>query len=215
MSEPHDPGRDADYAAAGFGGSLGFGIHPALLIIDFAMAYFERTSPLYAAVDAELAVTVALRDAADAAGVPVIFTRVEYTDNGRDGGLFYRRLPRVLACFDAGNPLAELHPRLTPAPADTVITKHFPSAFFGTDLAPILHARGIDTLVVTGVTTSGCVRASAIDALCHGFIPIIVRDACGDRDAAVQAANLFDLQAKTGEIVESAVVIDYFKALCS
>jgi maleamate amidohydrolase len=205
-----NPARDADYAAAGFGGALGFGARPALLIIDFAMAYLTPGSPLYAGVEAELETTIALRAAADAAGVPVTFTRVEYSPGGPEGGLFYRKLGHVLQCFDAGNPLGDFHPRLVPRAGDSVITKYYPSAFFGTDLAPQLHQRGIDTLVIAGLSTSGCVRASALDALCHGFIPVIVADACGDRDPAVQAANLFDLQAKTADVVTSAEVLRYF-----
>ena len=93
------------------------------------------------------------------------------------------------------------------------MTKHFPSAFFATGLAEQLHAEGIDTLVITGLSTSGCVRATAVDALCHGFIPLVVEDAVGDRDATVHAANLFDLRAKTAEIVTSADVSTYFALL--
>ncbi len=204
---------DTDYAAAGFGGALGFGAHPALLIVDFGMAYLTPGAPLYAGVEAEFATTIALRAAADAAGVPVIFSRVEYSPGGAEGGLFYRKIPHILGSFDTGNPLADFDPRLSPRATDTVITKHYPSAFFGTDLADRLRQRGIDTLAIAGVTTSGCVRATALDALCHGFIPLIVRDACGDRDPAVQAANLFDLQAKYADVVESGDVMRYFAGL--
>jgi maleamate amidohydrolase len=202
----------ADYAAAGFGANLGFGTSPALIIIDFARAYLEPTSPLYAGIEAELAVNIRLRATADAAGVPVIFTRVDYPPGGREGGLFYRKV-KALACFDHDNPLADFDDRLRPRATDMVVTKYYPSAFFGTALAPTLHAMGIDTAVITGLSTSGCVRATALDALCHGFVPVVVADACGDRDPRVQAANLFDLQAKYADVVGSAAVEGYFAGL--
>jgi maleamate amidohydrolase len=212
-------GRDAgdlqgDYAKAGFGGSLGFGKRPALIIIDFAMAYLVKESPLYAGVESELESNIRLAAAARETGVPVVWTRVEYQAgaNGLDGGYFYRKV-KALKCFDAGNPLGEFHPRLSPQAGDLVITKQYPSAFFGTHLAPTLHAMGVDTCVVTGLSTSGCVRATSLDALCHGFIPIVCRDASGDRDARVQEANLFDLQAKYADVISEAQVIDYWRSL--
>ena len=194
-----------DYAAAGFGLTLGFGTRPALVIIDMAMAYFVPSSPLYAGVETTLAPTIALAAAARAAAIPVIFTRVEYV-HPAEGGLFRRKIA-ALACFEAGNPLGDFHESLRPQPGDIVITKHFPSAFFGTSLAAMLSAQQVDSLIITGLSTSGCVRATAVDALCHGFAPIIASDAVGDRTAAVHDANLFDLQAKTADIVASEALV--------
>ena len=201
-----------DYAAAGFGGTLRPGTKPALILIDFALAYFDRDSPLYAGVETERASAARLRSAARAAGVPVIFTRVEYSADGHEGGVFYRKIT-ALKCFERGNPFGDFTPELTPLPGDEVVTKHFPSAFFGTGLAEHLHARGIDTVIITGLSTSGCVRASAVDALCHGFIPLVVTDAVGDRDAGVHTANLFDLGAKTAELVSEAQTLDYLASV--
>lgn len=212
MPERHVTDLDADYAAAGFGGALGFGERPALVIVDFAMAYLEPGSQLYAGVEAELEINIALAEAARSARAPVVFTRVEYHAGGVDGGWFYRKV-RALRCFDAGNPLGDFHPRLKPRDGDIVVTKQYPSAFFGTPLASTLHALKIDCCIVTGLSTSGCVRATALDALCHGFIPIVVRDACGDRDARVHEANLFDLAAKYADVITSAEVIAHFAAL--
>lgn len=189
-----------DYARAGFGASLPPGTAPALVVVDFAMAYLDPASPLYAGVEAVLDANVALVATARTAAIPIIFTRVEYAPGGREGGLFYAKV-KALACFDRGNAWGAFHPRLTPAPGDLVVTKHYPSAFFGTDLASTLHALRVDTVLVTGLSTSGCVRATALDALCHGFVPIVVRDCVGDRAAAVHEANLFDLQAKYAEVV--------------
>ncbi|QMW21680.1 isochorismatase family protein [Sandaracinobacteroides saxicola] len=211
---PEGEGRSllADYAAAGFGASMGFGRRPVVIVVDFALAYLDRASPLFADVEDALAVNVALVAAARAAGVRIVFTRVDYAEGGLEGGLFYRKV-KALACFDRGNPWGGFDPRLEPAPGDVVVTKHYPSAFFGTSLASMLTAMGVDTAIVTGLSTSGCVRATALDALCHGFYPIVVRDACGDRSAAVHEANLFDLQAKYADVVGSEVVMDYLRGL--
>lgn len=200
----------ADYRAAGFGGTLPWGTKPALLLVDFAAAYYIRSSPLYAGVEDARTAAAELADAARAAGVPVIFTRVEYVpgDPARNGGLFYRKIA-ALSCFDAGNPLGDFTPELAPQTGDIVVTKQYPSAFFGTGLADMLRSKGIDTLVITGLSTSGCVRASAVDALCHGFVPLVVRDACGDRDRAIHEANLFDLAAKTADVIGLADALAY------
>lgn len=203
----------ADYARAGFGGGLGFGDRPALVIVDLARAYLDPESPLFlAAGDAALIASRNLADAARAAGLPVIFTRVVYQPGGADGGLFYRRV-RSLACFDEGNPLGDFDSRLTPLPGDHVVTKQYPSAFFGTPLATTLHVLGCDSCVVTGFSTSGCVRATALDALCHGFRPLVVADGCADRDPDVHRGNLFDLGQKYADIVSSSHVLERFAAI--
>ena len=206
--------RDRDYASAGFGRSLGGGARPALLLVDFARAYFEPTSPLFADVEAERSVAILLRDAAARSGAPLVFTRVEYVpgDPARDGGHFYRKIA-ALTAFDTGNHLGDFTEALCPRTNDTVITKQYPSAFFGTDLAKALRARDVDTCVIAGLTTSGCVRATALDALCHGFIPLVVADACGDRDRATHDANLFDLAAKYADVISSTEAIAYFEGV--
>lgn len=201
-----------DYAKAGFRGRLGFGSHPALVIIDFALAYLEEGSPLYAGVEDTLASCERVLEAARAAGIPVIITRVEFHPGGVDGGVFYRKVA-ALACFDRGNPLAELAPSLKPEPGDIVVTKQYPSAFFGTSLASTLTSLGIDTLIVTGVSTSGCVRATALDACQHGFVPVVVRQAVGDRSEAVHEANLFDLDAKYADVTDEDEVLDYLSRI--
>jgi maleamate amidohydrolase len=145
--------------------------------------------------------------AARAANVPVIFTNVVFQAGGLDGGLFYRKVP-ALKCFDAGSSLGAFPPTLQPGPGELVISKQYASAFFGTSLASTLTAQGIDTLMITGLSTSGCVRATALDALQHGFAPFVIRDACGDRHAAPHEANLFDLQAKYAEVVSEARALE-------
>jgi maleamate amidohydrolase len=201
-----------DYRAAGFGGRLEPGARPVLLLIDFARAYFDPASPLWAGVEAARASAARLHMAARAADVPAVFTRVEYSADGHEGGVFYKKIA-ALSCFERGNPLGDFTAELAPMIGDEVVTKHFPSAFFGTGLAEHLKARQIDTVVLTGLSTSGCVRASAVDALCHGFVPLVVTDAVGDRDPGVHAANLFDLGAKTAELVSEAQALRYLEGL--
>lgn len=205
---------NADYTGAGFGQQLMPGERPVLLLIDFARAYFDRDSPLYAGVEAARASAARLHLAARAAGVPVVFTRVEYSADGHEGGVFYRKIA-ALKAFTTGNPLGRFTPELEPLPGDTVVTKHYPSAFFGTGLAEAWHAAGIDTVIITGLSTSGCVRASAVDALCHGFVPLLVTDAVGDRDARVHEANLFDLGAKTAELLSERDATAYLESVAS
>lgn len=202
---------NSDYEAAGFGGTLVPGTRPALILIDFARAYFDRDCGLYAGVEAQRAAADKLADAARAAGVPVVFTRVEYRTPA-DGGQFYRKVP-ALKAFDTGNPLGDFTPELSPQPDDIVITKRYPSAFFGTDLAERLHMAGIDTLLIAGLSTSGCVRATTVDALCHGVVPLVVEDACGDRDRGVHDATIFDLRTKYAEIWESSESLVYLQRL--
>ena len=205
---------EADYAAAGFGQGLMLGPRPALLMIDFARAYFAPESPLYAGVEAARDAAAQVLAAARDHGVPVFHTRVEYQPGGADGGMFFRKIA-ALTVFEAGSPLGDFESPLEPAPGEAVITKQFPSAFFGTDLAVRLNSAGIDTLVICGLSTSGCVRASAVDAICHGFVPVIVREGVGDRLSAVHEANLFDLAAKTAELRSLAEIITYFEGVAS
>lgn len=202
----------ADYRGAGFGQGLAPGKAPALLMIDFARAYFAAESPLYAGVEAVRDVAAGVLAAARARGVPVLHTRVEYEPGGANGGVFYRKIA-ALQVFDRGSPLGDFEPPLLPAPGEAVITKQYPSAFFGTDLDARLKAAGIDTLVICGLSTSGCVRASAVDAICCGYVPLVVEDGVGDRLDSVHRANLFDLAAKTAEIRPAAKIIAYFEGL--
>lgn len=187
-----------------FDGHLHPGAAPALLVVDVVMAYLEPTSRLYAAAEKALACNERLVAATRSAGVPVLFTNVEYQAGGADGGLFYRKVP-ALEAFLKGSSLGAFPPTLKPAVGELVITKQYASAFFGTSLASTLRAMGIDTLLITGFSTSGCVRASALDALQHGFAPFVVSEACADRHPDPHNANLYDLQAKYAEVIDEAV----------
>ncbi|HEX5400683.1 MAG TPA: isochorismatase family protein [Pseudonocardiaceae bacterium] len=193
----------ADYRDSGFGGRLGVGRRPAVLAVDIVLAYLVDGSPLRAPVEAAVAASARLVAAGRAAGLPVVFTRVSYRPGGVDGGLFMQKIPS-LRVFEEGSPLAAFPAEPAPRPGETVVTKQYASAFHGTSLAATLTATGVDTLFICGLTTSGCVRASATDALQHGFRPLVVADACGDRDERIQAANLLDLEAKYADVLSLA-----------
>ena len=206
MTQPEKTDLGADYQQAGFGGSLAFGRRPALVIVDFVRAYIEPGSPLYAGCESAFESAKRVLAAARKAGIPVIFTGVEYEPGGVNGGIFYRKVG-ALKVFERGSRLGEYCDGLEPRPGEWLLLKQYASAFFGTTLAPTLTAQGIDTVIITGVSTSGCVRATALDACQHGFIPFVVRDAVGDRDPRPHEANLFDLQQKYAEVVGEAAII--------
>jgi nicotinamidase-related amidase len=206
----------ANYARAGYNTQLPPGQRPALVLIDLVGAYFFEDSPLYggAGCAAALQGATQLLQAARDAGIPVIHTNVAYQPGGRDGGVFFRKVP-ALAHFEIGR-----HPKhaafaagVEPVSGETVVTKQYASAFFGTSVAATLTALGVDTLLIGGVSTSGCVRATAVDACQHGFIPWVVREAVGDRAREPHDANLFDLQAKYAEVVGLDRVMTYLTDL--
>jgi nicotinamidase-related amidase len=203
-----------NYARGGFGGSLPFGRRPALLVIDFVRAYLVPGSPLYAGVEGARDACIDLLAACRAAKLPIVHTNVVYQPGGRDGGVFFRKVP-ALSCFESGAKpeLAAFAEGLEPLPGETVISKQYASAFFGTSLASTLTALNVDTVLIAGLSTSGCVRASAVDCCQHGFVPVVVRDAVGDRAPGPHEANLFDLQAKYAEVADLATVRRYLASL--
>jgi len=194
----------------GFGGKLEFGQRPALLVIDFVKAYLIESSPLYANVEPVRAACEQLLRMCRTAQIPILHTNVAFHPGGRDGGVFFRKVP-ALRCFERGaSPeLAEFATGLEPLPDEPVFTKQYASAFFGTSVASTLTALTVDTLLIAGLSTSGCVRATAVDSCQHGFIPVVVRDAVGDRAPGPHEANLFDLQTKYAEVVPLKRVQEY------
>ena len=194
----------------GFAGTLRPGRRPAVLAIDLMLAYFDPASPFCLPARSCLASAARVLTAARGHRVPVIHTRVQYSSDGSDGGIFVRKVPALEQLFrwradqraDAGG---------GPGRRRLVITKQYASAFFGTSLASALVARGVDTVVLVGVSTSGCIRATGVDAVQHGFIPLVVRDAVGDRTRKAHEANLFDLQAKYAEVVGEKAAVAYLE----
>jgi len=203
----------ASYTGA-FDGRISFGQRPALVIVDVVMAYLEPSSPLYARVEDALASNERLLAAARQARIPVFFTNVVYAKGGADGGLFFRKVP-ALKSFEAGSPLGAFPPSLQPQESELVISKRNASAFFATHLASTLCTLGVDTLLITGFSTSGCVRATALDAMQHGFAPFVVREACGDRHPGPHEANLFDLQTKYAEVISEYEAIKHIENISS
>ncbi|WP_112608355.1 N-carbamoylsarcosine amidohydrolase (plasmid) [Rhizobium sp. WW22] len=192
---------EANYQGV-WGNRIGFGQRPALVVIDFLKAYTIEGAPLYApGVVEAVAQTPALIASARASGIPVIHTRILYlAENCADGGMWVKKSP-VMKAMVEGNVLAEFCEGVEPAAGELVIVKQYASAFFGTSLASHLHAQGIDTVIMAGCSTSGCIRASAVDAVQHGFRAIVVRDCVGDRHPDPHNANLFDIDSKYGDVV--------------
>lgn len=195
-----------------YNAKVGFGQRPALIMIDFCQGYFDPDCDLYADVDDALACALRVRNAAHAAKIPVILTNVSYHPGGIDGGRFFEKAA-PLRYFIEGNPMAAFAKGLEPQADELVITKQYPSAFFGTSLASTLTAMGIDSVLLTGLTTSGCVRASCVDAMSHGFRTAVVADACGDRHEAPHQANLFDMNAKYADVVSEEEAMVFLQRL--
>lgn len=205
----------SNYSTSGFASSshsLPFGANPALVVIDVCDAYLTPGSPLYAPgrFHSALKNIEHLIESSRKKGIPVIFTRVVYPNPESGGNWYKHKLPKALCCFDANNPLGDYPKETTeckPRKGELVIEKQFSSSFFGTPLASILVSMKIDTLIICGYSTSGCVRATTTDAMQHDFNPYVVGDACGDRHAYPHDANLFDIQAKFGEVVDMEEIL--------
>lgn len=199
-----------DVGDEGFGGHLSPGSRPAVLAIDLMRAYFDAASPLCLPSRDCLGSAGRVLAAARRSGVPVVHTRVVYRPDGGDGGVFVRKVPALGLLF-GGGPLSELMPEVAAHDGELVLVKQHASAFFGTTLAATLQAGDVDTVVIVGVSTSGCVRATAVDAVQHGLVPLVVAGAVADRTPATHHANLFDLQAKYAEVVDETAAVRYLE----
>ncbi|HST26706.1 MAG TPA: isochorismatase family protein [Gaiellaceae bacterium] len=185
----------------GFHGRAGFGEKPALVVVDVNRGFTDPASPLVCDLDDCVAEIARLLEAFRAAGLPVIFTTVVYDDFGKHAAaVFIEKVPALLV-LEPGSPWVEIDPRIAPVEGEPVLAKHFASAFFGTTLASVLASASCDTVVVTGASTSGCVRATALDALQHGYRVVVPREAVGDRNPTAHEANLYDLDTKYADVV--------------
>jgi maleamate amidohydrolase len=191
-----------------WGSRIGFGERSALVVVDFLKAYTTEGAPLYApGVVEAVAETPELLAAARAARIPVIHTRILYhAPDCADGGMWVRKSP-VMKAMVEGAPIAEFCESVAPVYGELVVVKQYASAFFGTSLAATLHSGGVDTVILAGCSTSGCIRATAVDAVQHGFRPIVVRECVGDRHPAPHEANLFDIDSKYGDVVSKKEAI--------
>ncbi|MFK7964101.1 MAG: isochorismatase family protein [Burkholderiaceae bacterium] len=188
------------YQAKGFAARSGFGRRPALLIVDYMKGFTDPTSPLGGDFSSQLVATEALIAAFRQAVFPVIYTTIEYDDDFNDAGVFIKKVPS-LAILRRGSPMCEVDDQIKPQANDYIVSKKYASSFFGTNLDTYLRNQGADTLVIVGCTTSGCVRASAVDSLQYGYHTIVVREGCGDRAEGPHEANLFDMDAKYADVV--------------
>lgn len=202
------------YELAGLGRRIGFGERPAILVVDFNKGCTYPNSPLPPLMDLsrEVAATRALIDLGRQAGALVLYTTLgPMREDLQDIGPLGHKIPG-LRIFTAGSVWAEIDERLEVLPQDYVIWKKWQSSFYGTDLASILVHRQIDTVIATGCVTSGCVRATVVDACTHGFRVIIPRECVGDRTVDIHEANLFDMNAKNADVIPMAEVEAYFQA---
>ncbi len=211
---PQHEDKHTIYQRAQLGHKLGYGKRPAVAVIDFQIGFTApERSPLAGNLDAEVAATNRIIAAARKKNVPVIFTVVGYDPHRQDdAGLWPEKAPS-LRLLTLGSELVKLDPRLNRQPEDLVIVKKYASGFFGTYLASTLTMKIVDTLIVTGCTTSGCVRATVMDALAHGFRPIVPLEAVGDRAQEPHEANIFDIGSKYGDVVPTSEVIEYLENL--
>jgi len=204
---------DKNYAGV-WDSRLGFGEKSAIIVIDLLQGYTTEGSALYAPGVVECVKEMPeLLDAARAKGVPIIHTRVLYTaPNFEDGGVWIKKAP-VLRDLVLGNPYAEFCEEVVPKPGEPIIVKQYASAFFGTSLVATLNGLRVDTLIITGCTTSGCIRATAVDAVQHGYRPICVKECIGDRHEGPHEANLFDINAKYGDVISKQETLEYLNGL--
>jgi len=197
----------------GFHGRAGFGKRPALVVIDVNVGFTDPESPLVCDLEEVVAAIRQLLEEARRAEIPIVFTTVSYSEGDkRTAAAFIDKIPALLT-LEAGSRWVEIDPRIAPREDEPVLNKLFASAFFGTALSSLLAANGCDSLIVTGASTSGCVRATAVDALQHGYRPIVPREAVGDRNPDAHAANLYDLDAKYADVVPVAEVIEHLEEL--
>lgn len=208
-----DTSDEEFFKERGFGIRLGYGARPALIIIDMINAFTDKDMPLGAPLEDQIEAITPLLETAHARDLPAFFSTVAYEyDDLRDAGVWGMKM-KGSATLRAGTPSVEVDARLPVLPADTILKKKYASCFFGTDLVAQLNARSIDTLIITGCTTSGCVRATAVDAVQSGFRPMVVRQAVGDRSLAAHDQSLFDLDAKYADVVEVNDAVSYLQTI--
>jgi maleamate amidohydrolase len=197
----------------GFHGRSGFGRRPALLVIDVNLGFTDPDSPLVCDLDDVVEAIRRLLGATRRAGLPVVYTTVSYDEGDRlTAAAFIDKIPALLT-LEAGSRWVEIDPRIAPREGEPVVNKLFASAFFGTPLASLLAAAGCDSVIVTGASTSGCVRATVVDALQHGYRPVVPREAVGDRNPAAHEANLYDIDAKYGDVVPVDEVVAHLEGV--
>ncbi len=201
------------YQRQGLGARMGFGRRPALLLIDFINGFNDPDAFGGGNIQAAIDHTETLLARARHFELPIAYTTHVYAADGSEDGLFNLKMPRLREGLERGSAAVRIVDQLSPRPGERVVEKHYPSAFFSTDLAGWLARRGVDTVIVTGCTTSGCVRATVVDAMGHGFRPMVPGDCVGDRAAGPHQANLFDMDQKYADVMTLDEVLAALDAL--
>ena len=196
-----------------FGGAAGFGARPAVVVVDLNVGFTDPASPLVCDLEDVVAAIRKLLDEFRRAGLPVVYTTVSYDEGDKvAAAAFIDKIPALLT-LEAGSRWVEIDPRIAPLPSEPVLNKLFASAFYGTPLSSLLASAGCDSVVVTGASTSGCVRATAVDAIQHGYRPAVPREAVGDRNQAAHEANLYDIDTKYGDVLSVDDVVAHLEEL--
>ncbi|MDQ0219522.1 isochorismatase family protein [Peribacillus cavernae] len=191
----------------GFGKLLGFGKNPCLVVVDIITGFTDPAMPMGSDLSSQIVQVNKLLDKMHSLNLPVIFTTISYDDEAlSDSGIWFKKM-EGLKTLKSGTEAVKVDNRLNFRKGDGLIIKKYASAFFGTDLTSRLNANNIDTVIIVGCTTCGCVRATAVDALQYGYSPIVVEDAVGDRSAASHEQSLFDLQQKYADVLKTDEVI--------
>ena len=202
MSHP----EEAIYQAQGMGNASGMGAAPALVLVDVVVGFADPAHFGGGNIGPAIENAVALLAHARAKAWPVAHTRVVYADDGSDGGVFTLKAPSLLKLTET-SPLSQIVPQLTPIAGELVVRKRGASAFFDTQLSGFLRLRRVDTLIVAGCTTSGCVRATVVDAMQHDLRTIVAVDCVGDRALGPHEANLFDMRQKYADLMTNAALM--------
>jgi maleamate amidohydrolase len=200
------------YERSGLGASVTLGRNPGVLVVDFSCGFTDPACALGSDLTEEVEATRRLLDVARAKGLPVIYTTIGFEPSLKDGGLWLQKVP-TLGELQLGGRWVEIDSRLDPQEGETVIVKKGASAFFGTNLVAVLNTQQVDTVVLCGATTSGCVRATAIDLLQNGYPAIVPRECVGDRAQAPHEANLFDIDAKYADVVALDEAMAYLESV--
>ncbi|WNC15455.1 isochorismatase family protein [Brevibacillus brevis] len=200
-----------NFRERGFGQTLGIGNRPCVLVVDVIKGFTDPAMPLGSDLSRQIEVTNRLLREAHQKNLPVFFTTIAYEENLEDSGIWLEKMGG-LKTLKSGTDAVQLDPRLHYQKGDVILNKKYASAFFGTDLISRLNVNRVDTVIVTGCTTSGCVRASVVDALQYGYRPIVVRDAVGDRSLASHDQSLFDMEQKYADVLDASELIAYMQS---
>jgi maleamate amidohydrolase len=200
-----------EFRSRGLGGRVGFGARPAVLVVDLVRGFTDPRSPLAGDLEPQIEATNTLLGVARRGDVPVLFSTVAYDAGLQDAGVWIRKIPSNHLLVE-GSEWVEVDERLGRRASEGVLVKKYASCFFGTDLVSRLTSRGVDTLIITGCTTSGCVRASAVDACSYGLHTIVVEDAVGDRAPLSHMTSLFDIDAKYGDVTTTDAVVAHLES---